>query len=130
MVSNGDTLWIYSPADREAERYKLNSKMAGAFAGLMAAFNFQDVERLFRFTVERDDNQYRVALIPKRRSESRMFKRMDLVVGSSQKLRSAAWTSPDGGKTEMVFSDERPAGFVTFEFQPPAGVKVTAPPVR
>jgi outer membrane lipoprotein-sorting protein len=127
LVSNGGTLWIYSPAGREAERYKLGSKGGDAFRGLMAVFNLQDVDKLFRFTVERSGDIHRVILIPKRRSERRMFDTMVLDIGPDKKLRHAWWSSSDGSKTDVIFSNERDAGVVSFEFRPPDGVKVSTP---
>jgi outer membrane lipoprotein-sorting protein len=127
MVSDGATLSIYTPANREVERYKLGSKNADAFKGLIAVFNLQDVARLFNFTVEREGGMSRITLVPKRKAGRRMFEQMVLDVGTDQKLRTAVWTSPNGERTEMIFSNERPAGKVSFEFQPPAGVKVTTP---
>ncbi|MGH8048697.1 MAG: LolA family protein [Chthoniobacterales bacterium] len=127
MVCNGETLWIYSPADHEVERYKLESKGAEAFKGLMAAFNLQDVGQLFRFTVERADEITRITLVPKRRAERRMFDQMVLDVGPDKKLRRAWWSSPGGEQTDLHFSNERQTDSASFEFQPPAGVKVTAP---
>jgi outer membrane lipoprotein-sorting protein len=127
MVSNGKTLWIYYPAVKEAERYDLKAGAADAFRGLMSAFNFQDVSRLFRFTVEREDGGRRVTLVPKRRSERRLFDEMVLEIGPDQKLHRASWTSPEGERTEMTFSGEQREASPNFDFQPAAGVRVTTP---
>jgi outer membrane lipoprotein-sorting protein len=127
MVSDGATLWIYSPAEKTAERYKLGSRMADAFAGFMAAFDLRDVDRLFRYTVERAGALHRVTLVPKRRAERRLFEQMTLELGPDQKLRRVAWTSPDRESTTLEFSHERPAGKVSFTFEPPAGTSVRAP---
>jgi len=127
MVSDGKALWIYSPQDREAERYRLDAKGAEAFKSLMAAFNLQNVDELFRCTVEQSGEIHRITLVPKRRSERRLFETMVLDVRPDRKLRHAWWSSPDGGQTDMIFSNERPASDVSFDFQPPAGVKVVMP---
>lgn len=127
MVSNGEVLWIYYPAFKEVERYDLKSGAADAFRGLMSAFNLQDVARVFRFTVEREGDLHRVTLIPKRRSERRLFDELVLDVGPDQKLRRASWTSPDKERTEMIFSDEQRAANIDFDFQPAAGIRVTTP---
>lgn len=127
MVSDGRTLWIYSPADREAERYSLEGRGADSFRSLMAAFNLQDVGASFRFTVEPAGDITRITLVPKRRSERRLFETMVLDIGPDQKLRHAWWSSPDGGQTDMVFSNERRVEAADFQFEPPAGVKVSQP---
>lgn len=127
MVSNGETLWIYYPAFKEVERYDLKSGAVDAFRGLMSAFNLQDVARLFRFSVEFENNIHRVTLIPKRRSERRLFDALVLDIGADRKLQRASWASPGGERTEMTFSGEHAAASVNFDFQPSAGVRVTTP---
>lgn len=130
MVSDGTTFWIYYPAFQEAEKYSVEAgggAAAAAMNALVAAFQARDLDKFFRCEVTREGDSHRVALEPRRRNERKFLASITLLVGPDQKLRHAAWTTPDGERTEVDFSGERTILRGDFEFQPPNGTHVNTP---
>lgn len=130
MVSDGTTFWIYYPAFQEAEKYSVKAgggAAAAAMNALVAAFQARDLDRFFRCEVTREGGSHRVALEPRRRNERKFLASITLLIGPDQKLRHAAWTTPDGERTEVDFSGERTISRGDFDFQPPNGTRVNTP---
>jgi len=130
MVSDGTTFWIYYPAFQEAEKYSVKAgggAAAAAMNALVAAFQARDLDKYFRCEVTREGDSHRVALEPRRRNERKFLASITLLIGPDQKLRHAAWTTPDGERTEVDFSGERTIPRGDFDFQPPNGTHVNTP---
>jgi chaperone LolA len=130
MVSDGTTFWIYYPAFLEAEKYSVKAgggAAAAAMNALVAAFQARDLGKFFRCEVTRDVDSHRVTLEPRRRNERKFLATITLLIGPDQKLRHAAWTTPDGERTEVDFSGEHTIAHGDFDFQPPKGTHVNTP---
>jgi chaperone LolA len=130
MVSDGTTFWIYYPTFQEAEKYSVKAgggAAAAAMNALVAAFQARDLDKFFRCEVAREGDSHRVTLEPRRRNERKFLSSITLLVGPDQKLRHAAWMTPDGERTEVDFFGERTVARGDFEFQPPNGTHVNTP---
>jgi chaperone LolA len=130
MVSDGTTFWIYYPAFQEAEKYSVKAgggAAAAAMNALVAAFQARELDKYFRCEVTREGDFHRVALEPRRRNERKFLASITLLIGPDQKLRHAAWTTPDGEHTEVDFSGERTIPRGDFDFRPPNGTHVNTP---
>jgi len=128
VVSDGQTLWIYDPAAREAQKFAVGEQfMSGAaFQFLLGSGRIADS---FRVSAQRcDGSRVLLTLIPK--SEA-TYQALELEVDAASGEASAtAMVDLFGNRTEVEFSelryDRAPATSV-FQFVPPADVRVLAP---
>jgi chaperone LolA len=130
MISDGTTFWIYYPALKEAERYSIKSAggaAAAAMQALVAAFQAQDLNHLFQVTVTREDDSYRIVLIPRQHAQRKFVTTIILLIGPNREMSKAAWKSPDGEITEINFANERSIKAGDFTFHPPDGTEITTP---
>ena len=131
IVSNGEVLFMYYPAFKEAERYDLKKQkfINQGIAAFTSGLDFAQANRDFDLTAEQSERGYTVQLIPKRGVASRMLKKLTVILGKELELQSVQTISTRDEKIRTDLSDLSmepiPAG--TFNFTPPAGANVTTP---
>ena len=132
-VSNGQKLWIYYPAFKEAELYTLGQKafFDDSIAALTAGLNFQNIEKFFTFKASRESaaSDYRIQLTPKSGGLKRMIKELAVWVDEDAKIQRTETTLPKGDRVVTTYKNLRatalPAG--TFDFTPPGDANVSQP---
>lgn len=132
VVSDGETLWTYDPAAKEAQRLPLGPEFlsGAAIQFLLGEGRLADE---FEITAQGcGDPEVRLVLTPRTDSS---YERLELgVVAGSGAIRSTVVVDVFGNRTEVELSDLRadtePAAGL-FRFEPPEGTRVIAvPPSR
>jgi outer membrane lipoprotein carrier protein len=129
FVSNGQTLWLYEPTEKQAFKQDLkNSQLPAALAFLMGKGKIADE---FDVTFAKDAKQgrpgdYRLALTPKQPQSS--YKSILFVVDPvSFLVRETVLVDPQGNTNHFIFDDMQVNDKVPdalFKWTPPAGVRV------
>jgi outer membrane lipoprotein carrier protein len=134
IIANGETLWIYLPAERQAIRDQVNQSLGTRTPALFLAGQARLTEL---FTVVEPPTQapgegglLRLELTPK--AGSLPYAQVQLGIDSNTYLvKLVRLLDPLGNVTTMRFTDidtERPVDASLFQFQVPPGVEVIAPP--
>jgi outer membrane lipoprotein carrier protein len=134
IIANGETLWIYLPADRQAIRDQVNQSLGARTPALFLAGQARLTEL---FTVAETPTQgsgegglHRLELTPK--AGSLPYSQVQLGIDpSSYLVKLVRLIDPLGNITTMRFTEidtERPVDASLFQFQAPPGVEVIAPP--
>src|SRR6266446_1107373 len=116
IVGDGETLWIYQPADKQV----IKAPLAQAFRAqspISFLAGLGRVERDFEATLERDEPaRWVLRLVPRKAAAT---------------VEEARVTDPLGTTTRIAFANERrnvPLDAALFRFTPPPGVDVVRPP--
>lgn len=125
VVSDGEVVWIYDPAAREAQRFPTG---AGFLSGVAVQFLVGEGDLLRDFRVKASDCAEPVVtleLVPRRDAT---YEKLALVVErATGEVKETRVHDLVGNATRVVFQGMRvnqsPAAS-TFVFEPPAGVKV------
>lgn len=130
-VSNGQKLWIYYPAFKEAELYTLGQKafFDDSIAALTAGLNFNQVDKFFSYKAARDGNAYRIQLTPRSSGLKRMVKELTVWIDDDAKVQRTETTLPKGDRVQTSYKNQRASSLPasTFDFAPPADANVTQP---
>ncbi|MBI2343392.1 MAG: outer membrane lipoprotein chaperone LolA [Deltaproteobacteria bacterium] len=130
-ISDGKTLWIYTPGDTQAMAYRVGDDGAISREALAFLGGFGELHQWFVVgTVRRVGQEYRVELQPKSRSG---FHALDCRFGKDGLLRSMVVRNVSGGTATYAFQRiARNSGLddAHFHFTPPKGVRVVSLPDR
>jgi len=135
IIANGDTLWIYTPEDRQAIRDQVNQSLGTRTPALFLAGEARLTE-LFMVAeastqVSGEGGLLQLNLTPK--VGALPYTQVQLGIDPvSYLVRQVRLIDPVGNMTTMWFSDldtERAVAPSLFQFQVPPGVDVIAPPV-
>ncbi|MFQ5802834.1 MAG: outer membrane lipoprotein chaperone LolA [Candidatus Methylomirabilales bacterium] len=125
LVTNGSTLWVYTPADRQVIVQDLKAAVTSLpFDFLMGAGKLNE-QFIVREVMDRGDS-YRLVLRPRR--PDTLLREMEMEVeATTLYIRSLTLLDPYENRTVMRFSHFRVNGGLPadlFSFVPPPGVKI------
>ena len=130
-VSDGQTLWIYYPKFKSAERYSLgkHSPLDAGIAALTAALNLENVENSYHITASKEGDGYQLQLAPRNPSLKRLLKTFDIRMNADLQVGRTEMVQPNGDHIVTTYKNESraPIPATTFQFTPPAGTNVTTP---
>lgn len=130
-VSDGQTMWIYYPKFKSAERYSLGkrSPLDAAIAAITTALNLQNVENSFHIAASKVANGYDLELMPRNPSMKRIFQRLALHLNNDLFAERTEMIQPNGDHIVTVYTNPAHAALPesTFEFAPPPGTDITTP---
>jgi outer membrane lipoprotein-sorting protein len=130
-VSDGQTLWLYYPEVRQAEKYPLarNRLLSDSLRAITAALNLQNEGKQFAIRIEENNGGYRVDLTPLRGAMRKAVQSISVWLSASLNLEKIQIRGTQGEDTQIQFSEERPLkpGEGDFTFSPPQGVNVSEP---
>jgi len=130
-ICNGETLWVYYPSFAEAEQYDLarQRRIREGLSVLSATMNFVRLREDFEVSAEKGRDSWKLTLRPRNRAIQELFKQLVVELDEDLRVTRTDFLSPNGDRTVTIFTDERSAPLPpeTFDFQPPAGVRVTRP---
>lgn len=127
FISDGKSLWLYTPAGNRAERMKLQESedMRAPLAFLLGKLNFQ---KEFRNLTSRPEGAAtRIAAEPK--SDSLPYSAVEFVVTAENRIREVKVTAFDKSILDFTFDQEKvdpPLDSKLFQFVAPAGALVEA----
>jgi len=130
-VCNGETLWMYYPAYKEAEKYTLSSNKAlkESLMAMTSGLGLRDIAKNYTVKAERETDGYTIELTPRSRAMRGTIQTITLVIGADLKARRMVLASGPGESSTITFSNERKAALAPddFSFKPPSGVTVSEP---
>ena len=130
-VCDGRQLWIYYPNFKEAELYTLGQRsfFDDSLAALTAGLNFTNIADFYRYAAYREENGYRLALRPKTSGLKRMMRELNVWISDDFLIARTEAVLPKEDRIVTVYKNQRSAAVPpsTFDFKPPAEVKVTTP---
>ncbi|MEO8205407.1 MAG: outer membrane lipoprotein carrier protein LolA [Chthoniobacterales bacterium] len=130
-VSNGETLWIYYPAMKEAEKYNLKAKgpVRDSIAAMVTSLNFKDLKRNFKYRIQKLNAGWEITLEPKSSALRRIFQQMHITLDKQRRVSQLDLTAENGDKTSISFHDEKEKRFPAdyFSFTPPKDVNISNP---
>jgi outer membrane lipoprotein-sorting protein len=130
-ISNGKTLWIYYPKFNEAELYTLgqHSFFDDSMQALTAGFSFDHFEEYYRLKAFREENGYRLELVPKRPNLKRLLKMLTLWIDPAFTPLKGKIILPKGDEVTTVYKNvvRTQLAAAVFEFTPPEGVRISKP---
>lgn len=126
VVSDGETLWLYDPAHREAQRLHVGGGEYLSGAAIQFLLGEGDIRSEFRVTAEScEAGDARLELIPLRAASYEKLRiRTDLRTGE---IVETTVIDLFGNVTEVTFADIRTnvdPPLDVFRFEPPDGVRV------
>jgi outer membrane lipoprotein carrier protein len=129
IVGDGDTLWIYQPADKQVIKAPLGEAFRATTPVTFLA-GLGKVERDFEASLERDEpDRWVVRLVP--RQDAGIGALRLTVLKKDAAIAEAQIVDPLGTTTRIAFSNERrniALDAALFRFTPPPGVDVVRPP--
>ena len=129
IVGDGETLWIYQPADRQVIKAPL-AKAFQATTPVTFLAGLGRLERDFEATLEKEDaERWTLRLVP--RQDAGIGTLRLVVRRKDASIEEARIVDPVGTTTRILFSNERrnvDLDAALFRFTPPSGVDVVRPP--
>ncbi len=126
FVTDGDTMWIYNPEEKQVLRIRDFSAQASTADELLQSLH--KVGELFDVRLlSKSEAGYELALAPRSEAAKAQVKSVRLRLSSSHDLRELEIVDAYDTVTELRFSNVRLGGEVeeaTFDFTPPEGVEV------
>lgn len=125
FVTDGSTMWIYNPQDKQVMRFKDFSAQASAADQLLQSLD--KVGELFEVQLLDATSGHRLSLVPKDESIKAQVKAVELGLADDYTLKSLVITDAFDNVTKLSFSNVRLGGTIeasTFQFAIPAGVEV------
>ena len=130
-VCNGEELWIYYPAFKEAEHYTLGQRQVfdDSLAALTAGLNFEGVDKFFRVVASRAEGGYNVALTPKSSGLKKYITSLQVSMDADGVIKKTDATLPKGDRVVTTYRGVKSTkqSESKFDFTPPAGVTVSTP---
>jgi outer membrane lipoprotein carrier protein len=125
FISDGKSLWLYTPADNRAEHMKVQESddMRAPLAFLLGKLNFQKEFR--NLTSRPEGDATRITAEPK--NDSLPYSVVEFVVTADGRIREVKVTAFDKSILDFTFAQEKvnpPLDGKLFEFTPPAGAVV------
>ncbi|MEO6055059.1 MAG: outer membrane lipoprotein carrier protein LolA [Chthoniobacterales bacterium] len=130
-VSNGETLWLYYPGLKEAEKYNLKTKgpVRDSISAMVTSLNFKDLKRNFKYKIRVTKDGWEITLEPKSGALRRVFQQMLIQLDKQRRVSRLDLIGESVDKTFISFKDEKekrlPANY--FNFTPPKDVNVSTP---
>lgn len=124
FVFDGDTSWLYTPAERQAYRKTLGPADKAELPFLVMSSG-QALARAYTVRERRSGDAIAVTLKP--RAANSALREITLTTSAADhRLRRLEYTDRRGNRTVFEFSNYRRASTdaTTFAFRPPAGVEV------
>lgn len=125
FVTDGTTMWIYNPADKQVIRYDDFGAQASAADSLLQSLH--KVGELFEVKVLAAQAGHRLELVPKQEDAKTSVKNVVLQLDPELVVQQVVITDPFDSVTELSFSDVVLGAKVaddTFRFEVPEGVEV------
>jgi outer membrane lipoprotein carrier protein len=125
FISDGKTIWLYTPGDNRAEKMKLKESedMRAPLAFLLGRLDF---DKEFRnITARPEGADTRIAAEPK--TDNLPYSAVEFVVTPESKIREVKVTGFDKSILSFTFEQERVDPQLDgklFQFQPPKGAEV------
>ncbi len=130
-VCDGETLWMYYPVYKEAEKYTLTSNKAlrESLSAMTSGLGLRDLAKNYTVKAERDADGYTIELTPRSRAMRGSVQAITLMIGTDLKARRMVLVSGPNESSTITFSNERKASLSPddFSFKPPSGVTVSEP---
>jgi outer membrane lipoprotein-sorting protein len=130
-VCDGETLWLFYPQFREAEKYTLSSNrsLRESVSAMTSGIGLQNLGRNYRVQAWRTANGYRITLNPKTSSLRKAVSEVRVDISDQLFAKRLDIIGAEGDRTAITFSDERRVNLSPerFRFQPPEGVRVSEP---
>ncbi|HXA80091.1 MAG TPA: outer membrane lipoprotein carrier protein LolA [Opitutaceae bacterium] len=132
IASDGRTLWIFYPAFNEAEQYALDRshEVSVLFGALNSGLNFQGLHEFYRIQgSSTDGGGYALTLEPLQPDVRNILVRLGVWLDAGLHVIKTEYETPRGDRTVTTYTDVRldPVPAEVFEFNPPAGAKVSRP---
>jgi len=130
-VSDGITLWVVFPDEKQAEKYplKANRSLADSFQALASAFRLKDLDKQFEISGERLPRGYQLTLTPRQRGLKTSVSSIGITLDSDLTLQKISVQAPNGNQSTLTLSNEKsenlPDDF--FQYVPPKDMQVSAP---
>ncbi len=127
FVTDGTTMWIFTPAEKQVLRYRDFGGQASTTDSLLQSLN--QLGELFRVEIVEDgaETGHRLSLVPKKTQDQQQVKKLVLTLGPELVIQQVEITDPFDGVTQLSFADVVLGGDVpdsTFTFQVPEGIEV------
>jgi outer membrane lipoprotein-sorting protein len=130
-VCDGETLWLFYPQFREAEKYTLSSNrsLRESVSAMTSGIGLQNLPRNYRVQAWRTPNGYKITLNPKTTSLRKAVSEIRVDISDQLFAKRLDIIGAEGDRTAITFSDERRVNLSpeSFHFQPPEGVRVSEP---
>lgn len=130
-MSDGQTLWIYYPNFKSAERYSLarHSPLDAVIAAINTALNLDNVENSFQTAGSRTAPGYELVLSPRTPSMRRIFDKLILRLSDDLTVETTEMLQHNGDRVVTTYSKQShtPLNAAIFAFTPPPGTEVTTP---
>ena len=130
-VSDGQTMWIYYPKFKSAERYSLGkrSPLDAAITAITTALNLEGVENSFHIAGNKVANGYDLELTPRNPSMKRIFQTLALHLNNDLFAERTEMIQANGDHIVTVYTNPAHAALPenTFQFTPPPGTDITTP---
>ncbi len=130
-VSDGTTLWVVFPDDKQAEKYplKANRNLANSFEALASAFRLKDLDKQFEISAERLPKGYQLHLVPRQRSLKTSVSSIGITLAPTLTLQKITIQAPNGNQSTLTLSNEKSAQLPDehFQYVPPKDIQVSSP---
>ncbi len=130
-VSDGETLWIYYPKFKSAERYALGkrSRLDAGIAAITASLNLQGVEDDYAIVGSREGDSATLQLTPRNPSMKRVLQSFVIQFNQALQVVRTEMVQPNGDKIVTTYTNESrsPIEAGKFAFTPPAGTEISTP---
>jgi outer membrane lipoprotein-sorting protein len=131
-ASDGRTLWIFYPAFNEAELYTIDRshEVSVLFGALNSGLNFQGLREFYRIQGRSTEGGgYALALEPLQPDVRHILVRLSVWLDAGLHVIKTEYETPRGDRTVTTYTEVRlePVPAEVFEFNPPAGAKVSRP---
>jgi outer membrane lipoprotein carrier protein len=125
FISDGKSLWLYTPADNRAAKMKLQASedMRAPLAFLLGKLHFTKEFRNIEARLEGSDTR----LTAEPTSDNLPYSRVEFVVTPDSHIRQVKVTGYDKSVLDFTFAQEKmdpPLDAKLFRFEPPPGVEV------
>jgi outer membrane lipoprotein-sorting protein len=132
ITSDGRMLWIFYPVFNEAEQYALDRSHAVSmlFGALNSGLNFQGLQEFYRIRGSpTDGGGYALTLEPLQPDVRHVLVRLIVWLDAALRVIKTEYETPGGDRTVTTYMEVRlePVPAEVFEFNPPAGTKVSRP---
>ena len=103
--------------------------MDATVAAINSALNLENIENSFNITATRNENGYKLQLLPRSVAMKRAFQKLDIQVNDTFRVERTDMLLPNGDRIATTYSNQTrtPIPSSTFELKPPPGTEVTTP---
>ncbi len=125
FVSDGKSIWFYSPAEKKVERspLKASGDLRAPLAFLLGKLDFH--REFGDLTLQQNGSDIVIAALPK--TGRLPYRRVDFTIAPDNQIRRVVVTGQDQSVMDFAFSNERlngPVAESSFRFTAPPGIPV------